>query len=291
MKIPAVTTRRLILPLIALTVLLALAPRSVGNLYGPPLRDVLVKLLSPLSYPLNLLGSRIHGQLHRPVLLEGNAEQLSEQLRIANNLNHQLQRRVEDLEHVIVELEGMRQRLGSGYNFPFTRVIGHSSDIAARTLQIDKGSADGVVAGLPAVAEGNLVGRVTQTGLHSASVLPITAMNTFIEVLVLPPTLPQGRLPGDRKRTIQLKPKNLELLVAEDVDKTVPINVGDYCRLDDRGPEGWPASVQGMIVGQVTKAGPHPDDPLRQRVEVRPLVPLNRLETVTIVVPRTGGSE
>ena len=68
-------------------------------------------------------------------------------------------------------------------------------------------------------------------------------------------------------------------------DSRTPVSVGDYARLYDAD---WPQTVQGWLLGRVIGVEPRADDQLRKRVTIQPLVPLDRVTSVTVLVPRSA---
>ncbi|MCH2138022.1 MAG: hypothetical protein MK074_03105 [Phycisphaerales bacterium] len=65
-----------------------------------------------------------------------------------------------------------------------------------------------------------------------------------------------------------------------DVDRRVDVQVGDALMLTD---PGWPARVQGLVVGHVQALEPIDAAPLRQRVVVMPAAPPQSIVQVAVV--------
>jgi len=283
----SLTFRRIMMVLI-----LALAVSSLLKsqycVYTPPLRNAVSLALMPIARPLNSVTSYVRSETDRPVL--GDLQQLSDELRYKDALVLSLQKQVRELERVNAELQGLAQRIGGDYVFREARVIGRTSDPSAGTLTIDRGARHGLRPGLAVVKGASLVGRLIEVGPSTSVIGLITRPDNLIEVVLAPPRLPEGGLPADRQSVVQLRVSDPHQFVADDVNREVPVEAGDYARLEDhRGPESWPLAVQGMIVGQVQSVEPNPDQTLLQRITVQPMLSLRRLDTITVVVPRLGG--
>lgn len=289
MAVPALTSRRALALLIAVLAVTSLL-KARYCVYGPPLRNAVDTLLMPVARPLNTLTADVRGHADRPVL--GDLQHLSDELRYEQALVISLQKRVRELELSNAALQGLSHRIGQDYVFREAHVIGRSSDPAARTLIIDKGARGGLRTGMVVVDGANLVGKLIEVGPSTSVLGLITSPDTLLEVVLTPPHLPKGGLPAARQHVTQLKVNKKHQLYADDLDRVVPVAAGDYARLDDeRGPEGWPQAVQGMIVGQVVSVSPNPNQPLLQSVVVEPMRSLLHLETVTVVVPRSSSGE
>lgn len=271
-------------------VALALLPAR-WSFYGPPLHGAVKTLLSPLSLRFVRLTSTVKQELHQPILGDGDLKRLSDELRYKDALIIAAQKRIAELEVVNSELQGLKQRLGDSYLFRRVDVIGHSTDPSAGTFQIGQGAAGGLQVGMPAVEGANLIGRIVQVTPTTATIGPITAPGTLLEVLIAPAMLPRTGLPPERDQRVQVAADDHYRFVADDVDHTVPVQVGDYARLDDAvGPSAWPRSVQGYIVGVVASVEPNPDDALRQRIVIRPLLSPRHVSAVTIIMPRDSSA-
>lgn len=284
---PAVSSRRVVWTVVGVLIVLALLPRRFC-VYGPPLRDLTIRLLAPLAAPLTNLSTKLRPAADRPVFAGSDLDKLSEELRLRDGMILALKRRVAELETTNAELQGLRSRRASdSFVFRAASIIGRSADPAATALNIDIGSVDEVGPGFAAVDGANLIGRVVQVGRTTSTVAPLASLAILLEVVFTPPEIPIDGLPPERNRTCLLKARGRDSFIADDVDQTLMVQVGDFARLSDRhGGDGWPSAVQGMIIGQVVKVENHPDDPLRKRIEVRPLVSPRSLSSLTIIVPR-----
>ena len=282
---PPLTSRRVWLPAVGLLCVLALLPQRFC-VYGPPLHGAVMSMLGLISKPLISVSSRIKQQIDPPELGADKLETLRDQVLHQDAVIRNLKRRIHRLRAVNAELQGLREQLGESYLLRHAAVIGAGSDISAATLQINQGSRDGMRIGMPAVDGANLIGRIIQTGPTSSAIEPITAEGNLLEVVLTPPRLSTRGRPWTPRQTALLEAQGRRLLTAV-VDRELPIEPGYYARLEDEdGPSGWPVSVQGRIVGRVVRIEPLPDDPLRKRIIVRPMLAPRYVDEVTIIMPR-----
>ncbi|HZQ78094.1 MAG TPA: rod shape-determining protein MreC [Acidimicrobiia bacterium] len=148
------------------------------------------------------------------------------------------------------------------------RVVSIGGPAPGATLVLDRGSADGIAAGMPVVAAGGLVGRVVETGPHDSVVLPVVAPTSAVGVRIVgagpdagvagPAGVAQGR-GGSGLR--------LDLL-----DPTAPVRPGDLAVTSGVRYSRFPA---GLPVGRVT--------PGRGRAAVEPFAPPGRLDVVKVL--------
>ena len=135
-----------------------------------------------------------------------------------------------------------------------------------------------------------LCGRVAQTDGRTALILPITAKNAqpLLGNVMLDDT-------GTKIVRCMLTPIGKGLLEG---DVTMPvadatgipaatIKVGMEVRLLD---DQWPRHAQMLLIGTIERIAPSPNQPLRQRITVRPSVDLRSVPDVFFRVPDlTGG--
>jgi cell shape-determining protein MreC len=160
------------------------------------------------------------------------------------------------------------------------RVVGVSASEVKPALTIDRGKQAGIQEGQAVVFSGNLVGTVELVGPVTATVRLITAAETSLEVTLQSPTAGQD---GQRVTTTARLTEPRDAFVAEPA-RDKPVSVGDLAHLGD---PAWPPEAQGTIVGKVKEVGGHPQKPLLiSRVRIEPLIPLKRLDRVTVLVPR-----
>lgn len=117
--------------------------------------------------------------------------------------NARLRAEVAHLQAAGVENDSLRRDLaferGFGHRMLAANVIGRGPDAYARTLTIDRGSADGVRAGMVVVTGAGLIGRVREAAPHSAAVQtvadPLTRVNAYLVASSLEGTVSGGSGP------------------------------------------------------------------------------------------------
>ncbi len=150
-------------------------------------------------------------------------------------------------------------------------VIGHDSTNFFRTILLNKGDLDGLENNMAVVTPEGVVGRVIDVFPRSARVLLLTDRSSGIDALVQR-TRDQGVAQGLGARRCEVKY----------LSRQAAVTVGDI--IVTSGMAG--IFPKGMRVGEVTdvKRGGH----LLQKVEVTPVVSLDRLEEVIVLVGREG---
>lgn len=114
--------------------------------------------------------------------------------------NDALQQQVAELSAAGEDNQALRQALdferSFGHQLLAAQVIGRGPDGFSRTLEIDRGSADGVRAGMIVAGAAGLVGRVQETGPHASIVLtladPQSRVNVFLSKSGLQGTISGG---------------------------------------------------------------------------------------------------
>lgn len=102
--------------------------------------------------------------------------------------NQDLKRQVAELNAAAHDNNELRRALdfqrSFGHRTVVAEVVGRGPDAFSRTLQIDRGTDDGVHVGMVVVSGAGLVGRVRETGLHGAIVQtladPQSRANVFL---------------------------------------------------------------------------------------------------------------
>ena len=102
--------------------------------------------------------------------------------------NRRLRAELAATEELRQENERLRRLFGFVEEAPqrtlAARVIAEDASSWFRTIEIDRGSEEGVVEGLPVVNAAGLIGRVVRSTAHSARVLLITDASSAVAVLV-----------------------------------------------------------------------------------------------------------
>ncbi len=134
-----------------------------------------------------------------------------------------------------------------------------------RTIEIDRGSADGVIEGLPVIDAAGLVGRVVRSAPHSARVLLITDASSAVAVLVQDQRI-RGVCRGQGGALA------LDFALLEDA-----IQVGDGVITSGLGG----VFPKGLVVGYV-RSVQREQFGLFQTVDVEPAVDFAHLEEVLV---------
>jgi len=284
MPAPAITSRRLLAPVVVVILLASSLLPSRYCFYGPPLHNAVLVLVSPLSVRLSAIGSRFYDRSGPPV--DRTLEQLRDDLLVLEAENRRLEEENRLLREQMTQLSGFQRRIGPTKHRPlFARVTGYSA-AGAGTLMIDAGIRDGLDVGMVVADVGaggfggpQLVGRIVQVQHATAAVQPLTARGNLIPI----------QLGGEPDRWLPFRAVGGDLLVAADADRDLRIKVGNLARLADTGgPDRWPQVAHFMLVGTVTRIVPDPNEPLWQRIEVMPTRPLAHLREVMVLIPASG---
>jgi rod shape-determining protein MreC len=137
-----------------------------------------------------------------------------------------------------------------------------------QVVAIDRGSNDGIKAGMPVVTQGKtLVGTVSRVEANHAWVTLVTDVDSAVSALILE-SRAAGIVAGGYSKTLSM----------EFVDQNSAVKEGDTVVTSGLGGS-YPA---GLIVGKVTGVGGQRQEIFRS-VNVQPLASLARLETVLIM--------
>jgi rod shape-determining protein MreC len=147
-------------------------------------------------------------------------------------------------------------------------VIGEDSSAWFKTLVVDRGSADGLVEGMPVLAAGGAVGRLVKVAPHSSRVLLLTDHASAIAALVQR-SRARGvvRGMGSGRCSMEFTVKEEDVKVG---DSVVSSGVGGV----------FPKGVQ---IGEVTmvKKGEYG---VFQTIEIRPTVIIGKLEEMLVLL-------
>lgn len=147
-------------------------------------------------------------------------------------------------------------------------VIGEDSSAWFKTLVVDRGSADGVLEGMPVVAAGGAVGRLVKVAPHSSRVLLLTDHASAIAAVVQR-SRARGvvRGAGGGRCSLEFTVKDEDVKVG---DTVISSGIGGVF------PKGLP-------IGEVTmvKKGEYG---VFQTIEVRPAVNIGKLEEMLVLV-------
>lgn len=196
--------------------------------------------------------------------------------------NAELRARLAELEEARQENERLRRivafveerrlaQLGA-------RVIGRPTSSWEGSIVIDRGSADGVLPGMPVLAPQGLVGQIETVSRNASRVRLITDEQSGVAAMV------------QRTRTLGVVRGSIDrVLTMEYVDKDKAPIVGDVVITSGLGG----VYPKGLVVGDVIQVDARRAD-LFPRIVVRSRVPIEQLEEVLVllgpVAVDTGGS-
>jgi len=179
------------------------------------------------------------------------------------------------------QLTGLLQlRNGLAYQTLAVSVIARESSEARRAIVIDRGSDDGLAAGMVVIAGGGaLVGRIADVGPSFAHVVLISdATSTVIEQLLSSTTTGKviGQLGG--------------ALVMQDVDAAAKVTNGEEVFTAGIELQGGIRSPypKGLLIGRVADVTRDPNEVV-QTVFLEPAAPLDRLEFLLVITDYEGG--
>jgi rod shape-determining protein MreC len=179
------------------------------------------------------------------------------------------------------QLTGLLQlRNGLAYQTLAVSVIARESSEARRAIVIDRGSDDGLAAGMVVIAGGGaLVGRIADVGPSFAHVVLISdATSTVIGQLLSSTTTGKviGQLGG--------------ALVMQDVDAAAKVTNGEEVFTAGIELQGGIRSPypKGLLIGRVADVTRDPNEVV-QTVFLEPAAPLDRLEFLLVITDYEGG--
>lgn len=155
--------------------------------------------------------------------------------------DEQLRRQVVELNAAAKENTQLRQALdfqkSSGHKLVAADVIGAGPDALTRTMEIDRGTVDGVKPGMVVVTGAGLLGRVREAGPHAANVQTLADPHSRVNVYLSKSNL-QGTISGG-PAALQLDLQHTIGVVASSGDWVLTSGVGG-------------AYPRGLVVGEIT---------------------------------------
>lgn len=186
--------------------------------------------------------------------------------------NEELRARLAGLEEARQENERLRALVDFAEERKFTqlgaRVIGRPSSTWEGVIIIDRGTADGVRAGMPVLAAQGLVGQIVETAVHTSRVRLITDQQSGVAGM-LQSSRVVGIVQGSIDRTLSLN------FVSKDSTPTV----GDVVITSGLGG----VYPKGLVVGDVTAVDSRRAD-LYPRITLASRVPVDALEEVLVLL-------
>ena len=255
------TAPTLLIVLAAALVLIGKADQALFEPLRTRATDMAAPVLDVLSRPL----AAASGAVER---VRDMAGIYRENLRLADENRKLLQWQQVALK-LSAENEAMRGLLKvvpeSGVSYVTARLIGNSGGSYVRTAMVNAGADQGAARGQAAIAEGGLIGRLTEIGRRASRVLLITDLNSRIPVVI------SGAIPASRTGAV-LAGDNSDRPRLIFASEPKAIRIGDRVVTSGDGgvfPPGLPVGVVASL------------DPGGARIE--PYAELSQLDYVLLV--------
>jgi len=246
---------------------------SIGNAaltVISPLQEVVSKVTHPIGNFFSTL-FRLPSIRHERDVLRERVDALETQL----SETRSDQARLADLE----ALFGLRESLGPKVQTMAAQVIANGVSNFEWTIEIDKGSSDGMARDMPVIASSGLVGHVVQVGANSSRVQLIIDPDSFVA----------GRLDVSRQTGLLSGEGNQDLQMSL-VESTAEVSPDERVvtagyRIRDVAESLYPPNV---LIGTVSRVLEQ-DAATEKFVTVRPAVDFSSLSLVLVVLSRDGG--
>jgi rod shape-determining protein MreC len=223
----------LFLTLCAATLLLAMLSQQP---WAAGARGVAKSALAPVESAMTLLAARVD----RVTSVFGEVSSLRTENQRLRAADEQQRRQIVELQAAAKENAALRQALNfqksSGHRMVAANVIGRGPDAFTRTMEIDRGTADGVQPGMVVATGAGLLGRVRESGPHMAIVQTLGDPNSRVNVYLSTSNL-QGTLSGG-PTSLQMEIQRTLGVIAANGEWAITSGVGG----------GYP---RGLVVGEV----------------------------------------
>lgn len=223
----------LFLILCAAMLLLAILSQQA---WAAPARGAAKSALAPLEAAM----TQVAGNVDRVTSIFGDVSALRAENQRLKAADEALRRQVVELNAAAKENATLRQALdfqrSFGHHLVATQVVGRGPDGFSRTLQVDRGTADGVQPGMIVTTSAGLVGRVREAGPHGAIVQTLADPQSRVNVFLSKSDL-QGTVTGG--------PTALQLQVEHTLGLTA--SSGEWALTSGIGG-GYP---RGLVVGEL----------------------------------------
>ena len=256
--------------LIIALLVIALMMLSFNLKYGAErgfFSKIVLQAVAPVQKGLNASIKSIRDAWLRYIFLVGIEEE-----------NKNLKKKINELKSVIISyqegyLEAQRLKkllsLTDDYNYNFipARVIGREQAALSKTILINKGTAQGLKAGMPVVVPPGLIGRLVDVSWHASKVLLFIDESSNIDAIVQR-TRMQGIISGADSRGLILKY----------ISKTQDVQEGDVIVSSGMGG----VFPKGLLIGQVSHVD-RLEASLFLKINVAPFVDFSKLEEVLVL--------
>lgn len=239
-------------------------------------------LVSPIAQPITMAINAIVPTRGEGGFSSERERELVEELERVRVRLRQSEQREADLEELVEQLARGAALLPDAEVTQLLRPrIGEAGDM----LQIRTGTSEGVDNGTVVTAQSvQVIGRVAEAGARTSLVLPITAPKQQIQGFVV---LDEET---GRRAACLLDSAGDGTLVgttsAPEDGRAQELMIGQTVRLFD---ESWPRHAQMLVIGEVERIEPSPNQPLRRIITVRPRVDIRRLSEVILRLPDRSG--
>ncbi|MDF1870944.1 MAG: rod shape-determining protein MreC [Phycisphaerales bacterium] len=251
------------------------------NWFGAQARVV----ISPIAHPMTMAKNLVIPQS------VGNPNATQRERTLQSELDRYralLYREQQENTRLTARIDEITSGAGLTPNNPVIQIPRPVTGISREFLVIRSGGHERITRSTVVVVNAvQLCGRVTESDDRTALVLPITAKDAqpLLGYVMLDDT-------GKNTTLCMLSPIGKGLLEG---DVTIPtdgtdsenlIQVGMEVRLYD---DQWPRHAQMLLIGKIESIAPSPNQPLRQRITVRPSVDLRAVPEVYFRVPDLSG--
>ncbi len=247
-----------------------------------PLKDAVGYVLTPIQSGINYIGRRISdftGNMQTLREVQDENEKLQSEineLRVENNFLKQELYTLQELE----DLYKLDQQYAS-YEKIAARVIGKDPGNYFENFIIDKGSKDGLSVDMNVIADGGLVGIITEVGSNWARVRSIIDENSNVSGKVLA-TEDFCTITGDLE--MMMESGNIKMQQLMDSDHNV--KPGDQVVTSNISSK----YLDGILIGYVHEVISDANK-LTQSGSVTPVVDFEHLETVLVITTLKTGAE
>ncbi|HSS60546.1 MAG TPA: rod shape-determining protein MreC [Candidatus Limnocylindrales bacterium] len=225
--------------------------------------------------PLEQAMTSVAAQAQRVASVFGDVSSLRAENSRLRAADEALRRQVVELNAAAKENASLRQALdfqkSSGHHLVAADVIGVGPDGFSRTMEIDRGSADGVRSGMIVVTGAGLLGRVREAGPHAAIVQTLADPQSRVNVY-LPKSGLQGTVAGG-PAALQLELQHTIGVVAANGEWVLTSGVGG----------GYP---RGLVVGEVASVN-HRDAATTDEAQVAWVNDASNLSFVLVITDFT----
>jgi rod shape-determining protein MreC len=235
-----------------------------------PLQEAVSKVTHPIG---NFFSTLVHlpSIRHEDEMLKARVSELEQEL-AGINVD-------EDRLHALEALLGLQQSLGGNLRTTAAEVIASGVSNFEWTIEIGKGSNDGIVVDAPVLSPGGLVGHVVRVAPNSA----------FVQLIVDPNSSVAGRLEVSGTTGLVTGEGAQDMRMGL-VETTTEVAAGEQVFTAGYKIPGFAQSLYppNVLIGTVAHVVQN-DAALEKFVTVRPAVDLSSLDVVLVVLPDEGG--